>query len=149
MTTDDQANALAQRHLRFGWVALSCFVCLGITLEVMHAFKVGWYLDVHNETRRLMWTLAHAHGVLLALVNIAFAFTVLHAREMRAPRRRLASLTLLSASVMLPAGFFLGGLVIYAGDPGLGILLLPPGAALMLVAVVTTAVEVVRGGRST
>ena len=145
MTTDDQANTLSQRHLRFGWVALSCFVCLGITLEVMHAFKVGWYLDVHNETRRLMWTLAHAHGVLLALVNIAFAFTVLHAREMRAPRRRLASLTLLSASVMLPAGFFLGGLVIYAGDPGLGILLLPPGAALMLVAVLVTAIEVLRG----
>jgi len=144
LTTVDQVETLARKHLCFGWVALSCFVCLGITLEVMHAFKIGWYLDVHHETRRLMWTLAHAHGVLLALVNIAFAVTLLHVREMRATRRRLASLTLLSASVMLPAGFFLGGLVIYAGDPGLGILLLPPGAALMLVAVVTTAVEVVR-----
>ena len=141
---DEQVETLARRHLCFGWVSLSCFICLGITLELLHAFKVGWYLDVHNETRRLMWTLAHAHGVMLALVNMAFAFTLRHVPEMRPARRRLASMLLLSASVLLPAGFLLGGLVIYAGDPGLGILLLPPGAALMLAAAVTTAVEVVR-----
>ena len=36
---------------------------------------------------------------------------------------------------MLPGGFFLGGLVIYAGDPGIGILLVPVGAVLLLAAV--------------
>ncbi len=34
------------RHLRFGWWALAVYVCLGIVLETMHGFKIGWYLDV-------------------------------------------------------------------------------------------------------
>src|SRR6185436_11283953 len=65
-----------RRHLRFGWWALLCFLTLGVVLEAMHGFKVQWYLNVANETRRLMWTLAHAHGVLLALVNILFGLTL-------------------------------------------------------------------------
>ena len=66
---------LTKRHLRFGWWALLIFLSLGLVLEGLHGFKVGYYLKVSSETRRLMWTLAHAHGTLLALVNIAFAFT--------------------------------------------------------------------------
>ena len=56
---------LAVRHLRFGWASLFVFATLGVGLELLHGFKVGLYLDVGNETRRLLWTLAHAHGVLL------------------------------------------------------------------------------------
>jgi hypothetical protein len=56
--------------LFFGWWALLCYVSLGITLEVLHGLKIGWYLEI--ETRRLMWTLGHAHGGLLALVNVVF-----------------------------------------------------------------------------
>ena len=62
---------LADRNLRFGWWALLFFLSLGAVLETLQGFKIGWYLDVGNETRRLMFTLAHAHGTLLALVNIA------------------------------------------------------------------------------
>ena len=64
------------RHLVFGWWCLLLFLFVGIGLEAMHGFKIGWYLDVSNETRRLMWRLGHAHGVLLSLVNIAFAHTL-------------------------------------------------------------------------
>ena len=39
----------------------------------------------------------------------------------------------------MPGGFFLGGIVIYGGDPGLAILLLPLGAALLVAAVALTA----------
>ena len=60
-----------RRHLRFGWWALFVFLLLGATLETLHGFKAGFYLDVSNETRRLMWTLAHAHGALLGIVNVA------------------------------------------------------------------------------
>jgi len=42
---------------------------------------------------------------------------------------------LTGATVLLPGGFFLGGAMIYAGDPGVGILLVPVGALLLLVAV--------------
>jgi len=56
-----------------------------------------------------------------------------------ASRRKLASAALKAATILLPGGFFLGGLVIHNGDPGLGILLVPLGALLLLIAVVLCA----------
>jgi hypothetical protein len=123
----------------FGWWSLLVFLSLGIVLEAMHGFKVGWYLNVDNQTRRLMWTLAHAHGTLLALIHIGFALTVNALADDNLGWRRLASPCLIGASILLPGGFFLGGIFIYGGDPGLGILLLPVGALLLLVAVFVTA----------
>jgi hypothetical protein len=84
-----------------------------------------------------MLTLAHAHGTLLSLVNIAFALT---ARVVTGPRatsgkQALASHFLKAATLLLPGGFFLGGVVIYGGDPGLGILLVPIGGLALLLAV--------------
>src|SRR5712692_3117025 len=60
----------ARRHNAFGWWLLFVSSTLGLLLELLHGFKVQAYLAVSNETRRLMWTLAHAHGVLIALVNL-------------------------------------------------------------------------------
>jgi hypothetical protein len=129
-------------HLRFGWWSLLVFLALGIVLEGLHGFKVGWYLDVSNETRRLMWTLAHAHGTLLAIVHLAFGLTVESLAEARWPRT--ASACLRGASILLPCGFFLGGVWIHDGDPGLGILLVPVGAALLLVGVAAAARSIPR-----
>lgn len=131
--------ALSRRHLRFGWWSLLVFLSLGVVLESLHGFKVGWYLNVSNETRRLMFTLAHAHGTLLALINIAFAVTTPLLTLWTARRRQLAGSCLLAASVLVPGAFLLGGLNVHAGDPGLGILLLPPGALLLFIAVFLTA----------
>ena len=130
-----ETAALVRRHLGFGWWALLLFLTFGLLLESLHGFKVGWYLDVSNKTRRLMWTLAHAHGTLLGLINIAFGATVylLPSWEMR--RRNLASYCLMAATVLVPGGFFLGGAVVYGGDPGLGILLLPAGALFLCLGV--------------
>lgn len=125
---------IVRRHFLWGWWLLFVFGALGAVLEVLHGLKVGFYLDLGNATRRLMWTLAHAHGVLLGLVNIAFAAT-LQLRGMRAERAGLASATLLGASVLLPGGFLLGGIVVHGGDPSLGVLLTPAGAALLLLSV--------------
>ena len=130
---------LTNRHLRFGWWTLLVFLTLGLVLEGLHGFKIGFYLNVTNETRRLMWTLAHAHGTLLALVNLGFAFTIRLLPEWSARQRGLASVCLRAATLLMPAGFFLGGTVIYSGDPGLGIILLPVGGLLLLVAVFLTA----------
>ncbi len=128
-----------RRHLRFGWWSLLFFLTLGMLLEAMHGFKVGWYLDASNSTRRLMWTLSHAHGTLLALVNIAFAATLALLPGQAARSRRLVSPCLMGATVLLPGGFLLGGVVVYDGDPGVGIFLLPVGALLLFVAVLLTA----------
>ena len=123
-------------HLRFGWGALFLFTILGLGLETFHGFKTQAYLSASNETRRLMWTLAHAHGTLLSLINIIFAAS-LHAHPGAERFIRTTSLCLRSATVLLPLGFFLGGVVTYGGDPGLGILFVPIGAALLLLAIVT------------
>jgi hypothetical protein len=120
----------SDRHLRFGWWSLFTFLALGVVLETLHGFKIGWYLDVDREMRRLMLTLAHAHGTLLALVNIAAGLTLRTVKDFELTRA--ASLSLLWGAVLLPVGFLLGGLVIHDGDPGLGVLLVPAGALLML-----------------
>lgn len=125
----------ARRHFRFGWWSLLLFATLGLVLEALHGFKVGAYLSVSNDTRRLMWTLAHAHGTLLSVVHLVFALSVRVFPEIVLRTARVVSRCLLSASVLLPGGFFLGGIVVYGGDPSLGILLLPVGAALLLIAV--------------
>ncbi len=85
--------------------------------------------------RRLLWTLAHAHGALLSPVHAAFAFTYFAIPVLLTGRQRLASALLMTASVLLPGGFFLGGAFVYEGDPGLGIWLVPPGALCLLVGV--------------
>jgi hypothetical protein len=128
-----------RRHMRFGWWSLLVFLTMGLALEALHGFKMGAYLNFANETRRLMWTLAHAHGTLLALVHIAFAFTVRLAPDWPASRRTVASIALVGAGLLMPAGFFLGGLFIYSGDPGLGILLVPLGGTMLFVGVFATA----------
>ena len=140
------ASLLVSRHLRFGWWSLLVFVSLGIFLEGLHAFKVAWYLDVGMETRRLMWRLGHAHGTFLSLVHIAYAAT-LYIRPDPYWGRSFASASLMGAGIAVPSGFFLGGVVIYGGDPGLGILLLPVGALLLLLTIVLTALAVSRSSR--
>jgi hypothetical protein len=114
----------------FGWWSVFVFATLGLTLEILHGFKVAAYVDVSNETRRLMWTLAHAHGTLLGLIHIGFALTLQSGRPIRAGP--LVSRSLRGASVLLPGGSFLGGVRFYSGDPGIGVALVPVGAALLL-----------------
>jgi len=123
-----------QRHLRVGWWSFLLFATFGLILESLHGFKVRAYLDVSNETRRLMWTLAHAHGALLGLVNVLVGLSIRILPDVGHARRRLVSAALLAATVLIPGGFFLGGVVFYAGDPGLGVLILPIGAVSLLVA---------------
>ena len=130
-------NAL--RNLRFGWWSLLVFLSLGGALETLHGFKIGWYVDVGNETRRLMFTLAHAHGTLLALINIAAGLTV--RKVDRFELRPSVSFALIWAAILLPAGFFLGGIVIYDGDPGLGVWLVPVGAILLFYSVARIALD--------
>ena len=97
----------------------SCvFAALGLTLEVFHGFKVAAYLDVSNETRRLMWRLAHAHGVLLGLIHVVYGLALGAIPGLGGPNAGLVTTALIGASLLLPGGFFLGGVAFYGGDPG-------------------------------
>ena len=127
------ADELAHRHLRAGWWGLALFVVLGAILELFHAIKSPLFVDAGQETTRLLLRLAHAHGTLIALVNIAYALTA-HARP--AVGRPVVSSLLASALVLVPGGFFLGGLWARAADPGIGVVLVPAGAVFLFVACV-------------
>lgn len=132
------SNDTSRLHMRYGWWALLVFLTLGLVLEGLHGLKVGWYLDVSTQTRRLMWTLAHAHGTLLAMINIAFSLTV-SAAQTPAQGFAGASRLLMAATVLLPMGFFTGGIFIHSGDPGLGIVLVPVGGVVLFLGVLMTA----------
>ena len=81
--------AYARKHVRFGWWSLLAFLTLGFALEVLHGFKAQMYLDVSNETRRLMWTLAHAHGSLISLIHVVFGVCLRTIPELETNNLRL------------------------------------------------------------
>ncbi|HCK55812.1 MAG TPA: hypothetical protein DIC23_21570 [Planctomycetaceae bacterium] len=139
-------GAIVTRHLVIGWWSLLIFVALGLVLESMHGFKVAWYVNSGEpETTRLMMRLAHAHGTFLSLVHLAFAWTVSQATGFQGRSRSVASRSIQAAGILVPAGFLLAGLPgfvktgglrlgVLGGDPGLGIVLVPIGALLLILA---------------
>jgi hypothetical protein len=139
----NDVDTLVRRHLRIGWWTLCLWLTLGIALEALHALKLGWYLDVGAETRRLLFTLAHAHGTLLALIHLGYAAT-LRRLPPTAKLARAAGALLSIASLLLPTGFLLGGVKIYGGDPGPGIFLVPVGALALLIGVFAVALATSR-----
>ena len=135
--TYDPVRLLSRRHLLAGWAGLLIFLSFGIILESLHGLKLNYYLDSRNVTRRLMWTLAHAHGTLFSLIQIAFAVSLNSLRAQSPKALKVVSRCLIGSLITMPLGFFLGGLSLYGGDPGVGIFLVPVGALMMLMGVGT------------
>jgi hypothetical protein len=137
--TPDLTRSYAARHESFGWWSIAIFSALGLLLEVLHGLKVQAYLSAANDTRRLMWTLAHAHGVLIGLVQVVFGIWLRNSERQPLERLSLISTALVLAGVLLPAGFLLGGISFYSGDPGIGVGLVPAGAVLLIPALAAVA----------
>jgi len=133
--TAKTGDAAIRRTLRAGWLLLAIALPFGVTLEALHGFKVQAYLA--SDMRREMWRLAHAHGTLLGMLClVSGALAEAHIPE--AIRARVLALIRWGA-VLMPLGFFLGGVLNSEGDPSLGILLVPPGALLLIIALVRVA----------
>lgn len=132
VTTVDPA---IRSTLRTGWLLLAVSLPFGLTLEAFHAWKAPLY--VGSETRREMWRLAHAHGTLLGVVCLVFsALADAHvAAEIRASVAR----QLRWGALLMPLGFFSGGIFNSESDPSLGVLLAPVGAALLITALLRMA----------
>ena len=124
-----------RKTLRTGWLLLAVALPFGVTLEGLHGFKVQSYLA--SEMRREMWRLAHAHGTLLGMLCLVSA-ALAEAHIPEAVRARVLAMIRWGA-VLMPLGFFLGGVLNSEGDPSLGILLVPPGALLLVIALVRVA----------
>lgn len=121
----------------FGWWSLLCWLALGIALEAMHGFKVGWYLDVVNDGRRLQLTLAHTHGTLLSVLNILLALSLKGAEPVATVAK--AARFLKWAAILMPLGFLGGGIWSLGEDPGFAIVLVPVGGLLLFAGVLFAA----------
>ena len=88
---DEVRQGTILNQLRWGWTTLLVFLVLGIALEAFHGFKSAFYLDVDVSTRRLMWTLAHAHGALMGVLHLGLAFTLREAAGLPEGRCRVVS----------------------------------------------------------
>ena len=127
-------------HLRVGWWSLLLFLTLGLILETLHGFKVVASTWTSPTARAVSCgpspTLT---GPSFPILNLVFAVSIRVMPEWEGSSRTLASRCLLGALFLMPLGFFLGGVFIYGGDPGLNVMLVPPGALLLFLAVLLTA----------
>lgn len=131
----------ARRLTAIGFAALLVFALVGLALETLHAFKVPMYLNADQGTRRLLMRLGHAHGGVLSIVQIIYGLTVSRYPDISSP---LVTSSFLVALVLVPAGFLLGGIGASAADPGLLVLLVPPGGFALLLALAITARRLAR-----
>ena len=118
----ERARRAAKRH---GFTLLFASACLGFALELAHALKLSAYLDVPLRRELLTW--AHAHGMGLSLLLLAYAAVGVVDAASAAAERSLAI-----GSLLVPLGFLLGSLTLHENDPGVGIVLVPLGALTVL-----------------
>jgi hypothetical protein len=111
---------------RFGFRALTLWASLGFLLEGAHAFKLSAYLDHALRRELLLW--AHAHGVGLSLVVLAYAAVGITESSARYGR------SLRAAAIVMPSAFALAIFGHSEADPGPTIWLVPVGALLLLYA---------------
>ncbi len=128
-TTNGGARAL-RRTLNTGYYLLAVSIPFGVTLEALHGLKVHAYLG--SALRRELWRLAHAHGTLLGI--LCLVFVALAERHVAARVRASVANRLALGAVSMPVGFFLGGILSSEGDPSLGVLLVPAGAVMLILA---------------
>jgi hypothetical protein len=117
-----------QTKAAFVWMAL--WIAFGLVLEGLLGTKQPAYLLA--PVRREMWRLAHAHGVLMTAVFILVSR--LHGFGGRsAPERLMAA-----GAILMPLGFFLGGITPGETDPAMGVWLAPLGGLLYLLGLAHT-----------
>ncbi len=125
--------------LRVGCALLALSLPMGVALEALHGFKVARWLE--SPMRRELWRLAHAHGAMLGILCLLYvAIAPQYVSDDRARSRAGCELAL--GAVVMPLGFFAGGVLNFEGDPSLGIVLVPLGALL----IVSALVRVLRAG---
>ena len=135
-----------RRARRFGWTSLFVWVFFGLALEAAHGFKLSAYLD--DGLRRSLLRLAHAHGVILALIVLAYGelgAPLLRSASPAAPTRgdspraRRVGQLFRASALVIPLGFALSAAGASESDPSPAIALVPLGALALLAALGRTA----------
>jgi hypothetical protein len=131
----------AERHLRLALVVLAVFLCLGLWLEAMYGVRARGFME--DPLRREFLRLGHAHGGLLALLNLGLAF-VMHRLATPENWARLVRVAGLAGALLVGLGFIGGGVWHGLTDPGPLVLAVPAGALMLLSALL--AVALLRSG---
>ena len=127
---------LPQPHLRASLWSLAGFLVMGLGLEAMIGLRVEALVD--DSLRREFFRLGHAHGGLLALVNVVLGWALERLATPRAWASRIR-LAAWSGALLVGLGFFGGGLWHGPTDPGPLVLLVPAGALMLVASLVATA----------
>ena len=99
----------------FAWI---CFwIFFGLLLDSFMGMKQLFYLA--NPIRREMWRLAHTHGTLMTLVFLAYV-------HFRGISKKQHENMMFIGALLMPVGFFLGGIVTTEIDPFVGVFLVMP-----------------------
>lgn len=122
-----------------GWLGLAGWAATGLALEAAHGLKLAAYLD--DALTRLLWTLAHAHGVALSMLLLLFAH---HGAPLLKKEDALTRRLFVFAWAALPLGFALGALAHPETDPGAAIWLVPPAGLALIVALGRVAIASLR-----
>lgn len=124
-------------HLRLSVALLALFLASGLVLEAALGLRLRGIGD--DPIRREFLRLGHAHGGILALVNLGMAWTMarLATPERWAGKVRWAGLL---GAFAVGGGFAIGGLTHGPTDPGPAVLIVPAGAMALLAALVAVAI---------
>lgn len=116
----------------------------GASLLAMIVGDVPGYLD--NPVRQDLWRAGHAHAGIMLILSLVVLRYVDEAR-LTGAWRWLARTGTPLAAILMPAGFFLSVLPPDATEPGALIALVPLGGVLMIAAVLTTGIGLLRAGQ--
>lgn len=130
-----------ERHLRWSLALAALFLALGLWLEAMIGLRAAGWVD--DPLRREFLRLGHAHGGLLALLNLGLAWALIQLDTPEPWARQIRRAALLGA-LLVGAGFVAGGLWHGPTDPGPPVLVVPAGALMLLASLVAAAL--VRSG---
>jgi peptidoglycan/LPS O-acetylase OafA/YrhL len=125
-----------ERHLRWSLALMGLFLAMGLWLEAMIGLRAAGWVD--DPLRREFLRLGHAHGGVLALLNVGLAWALGQLQTPPPWAGTIRRATLLGA-FLVGAGFVAGGLTHGPTDPGPPVLVVPAGALMLLGGVVATA----------
>ena len=94
--------------------------------------KTSGYMD--NPLRQNFFRAGHAHAGVIVILSL-LCQVLADAATLPAWLLWIARIAVPLAAILIPAGFFLGGVSHSEGDPSPGVLLVPVGALLLFVAI--------------
>lgn len=130
------ARVSPERHLRWSLALVALFLAMGLWLEAMIGLRAAGWVD--DPLRREFLRLGHAHGGVLALLNVGVGWAL---GQLQTPTQWAGTIrraTLLGA-LLVGGGFVAGGLTHGPTDPGPPVLVVPAGALMLVGGVVATA----------